>query len=160
MTNSTINPLILKFYQVYVRSFKDTNDDGIGDIRGIFQNLDYIRDNVRQDSWSKPGAIVLSSIFKSQNYDPSYDVIDFSTIDPIFGTTDELKQLIDEAHKYRFKIILDFIPNHTSDQHDWFRRATAGDRNFDDFYVWHDGAPSINNGRPSEPNNWVSLLID
>lgn len=135
----------MKFYQIYVRSFKDSNNDGIGDLRGIIDNYQ-----------SESGAIILSPIFKSENIDPSYDVIDYFTIDPIFGSIDDLKALIAHAHEKDIRVILDFIPNHTSDQHEWFRRSTAGDPDFEDFYVWHDGYPSKNIGRPTPPNNWVS----
>lgn len=120
--------------------------------------MDYLQKVILGDGRYSGGALILSSIFKSQNVDYSYDVIDFKEIDPIFGNITDLQFLVSEAHKLGIKVILEFIPNHTSDQHDWFRRSTDGDREFKDFYVWHDGNPPINDGRASVPNNWVRRL--
>lgn len=142
-----------------MRSFKDSSGDGIGDLQGISDNLEHIRTVTSADS-NGVGAVILSSIHKSQNVDYNYDVINFVEVDPIFGSIEDLKKLVEEAHKKDLKVILDFVPNHTSDQHEWFRRSTAGDPDFADFYVWHDGYPSKNGGRPSPPNNWVSGKID
>lgn len=142
---------LIKFYQVYVKSFYDTNNDGIGDINGIYTKLDYLK-NVT--NW---GTIILSSIMKSDEIDDGYAVTDYMQVDPIFGINDDLKRMIEKAHATGLKVILDFVPNHTSDQHEWFKKSVRKETGFEDFYVWHDGIPTINLGRPLPPNNWVRL---
>ncbi len=134
-------------YQIYPRSFMDSNGDGIGDISGIINKLDYIADlNV--------DAIWLSPFFKSPMKDFGYDVSDYIDVDPMFGNIDDFKLLVDEAHKRDLKVIIDQVYSHTSDQHDWFTQSRANRTNDKaDWYVWADAKPD---GTP--PNNWLSLF--
>lgn len=119
-------------YQIYPRSFQDTNEDGIGDIPGIIERLDYLEQ-------LGIGAIWLSSIFQSPNFDNGYDISDYRAINPEYGTMEDFDQLIQEAGKRNIKIILDMVLNHTSDQHPWFLEAKKGkDNPYRDYYIWRD----------------------
>jgi alpha-glucosidase len=132
-------------YQIYPRSFQDSNGDGIGDLEGIRQRLDYL-------VWLGVDAIWISPIFPSPMHDFGYDIADYCGIDPIFGSLETFDRLIAEAHARRLKVILDFVPNHTSNAHPWFmasRRSRTDSKR--DWYIWRDAAP---NGGP--PNNWLS----
>jgi alpha-glucosidase len=132
-------------YQIYPRSFQDTNADGIGDLEGIRHRLDYLQ-------WLQVDAIWISPIFPSPMKDFGYDVADYCGIDPIFGTLGDFDRLIDAAHARGLKLILDFVPNHTSDRHPWFVESRASrDNPKRDWYIWRDGKPD---GSP--PNNWIS----
>lgn len=134
-------------YQVYPRSFKDTNDNGIGDLKGIISRLDYIQQLGATAIWLNP-------IFTSPQVDNGYDVSDYYTIDPIFGTVEDAVELIEEAHKRNMKIIFDLVVNHTSDQHIWFQEALKGPENpYRDFYIWEDARKGGH-----LPNNWVSVF--
>ncbi|XP_031626903.1 maltase 2-like [Contarinia nasturtii] len=135
------------FYQIYPRSFKDSNGDGIGDIRGIIQELDYLKDLGIAGAW-------LSPIFKSPMVDFGYDVEDFYEIDPIFGTMADLEELFREAAKRNLKIFLDFVPNHVSDRHEWFKKSVKREGKYENYYIWADGK----NNNTSPPNNWVSIF--
>jgi alpha-glucosidase len=132
-------------YQIYPRSFQDSNGDGVGDLEGIRRRLDYF-------VWLGVDAIWISPIYPSPMHDFGYDVADYCGIDPIFGSLESFDRLIGEAHEKRLKVILDFVPNHTSIAHPWF---TASRRSRDDpkhdWYIWRDAAP---HGGP--PNNWIS----
>ena len=132
-------------YQIYPRSFQDSNGDGIGDLDGIRLRLDYI-------VWLGIDAIWISPIYPSPMHDFGHDVADYCEIDPIFGSLETFDRLIDEAHARRLKVILDFVPNHTSIAHSWF---VAGRRSRDapkrDWYIWRDAASG---GGP--PNTWIS----
>ncbi len=134
-------------YQVYPRSFQDTNGDGIGDLPGILQRLDYIRSlNV--------GCVWLSPINPSPMHDFGYDVANYSAIDPMFGTLDDFDRLLAATHARGLKLILDLVPNHTSDEHAWFQESRGShDNPKRDWYIWRDPAP---NGGP--PNNWTSFF--
>lgn len=138
-------------YQIYPRSFMDSDGDGIGDLRGVIDRLDYLRGS---DDSLGIDAIWFSPIFPSPMADFGYDVSDYCNIHPSFGTLDDFKELLDKAHARGIKVMLDFVPNHTSDQHPWFAdsRATAGNDKRD-FYVWRDPKPD---GSP--PNNWLSIF--
>ena len=132
-------------YQIYPRSFQDSNGDGIGDLEGIRQRLDYL-------AWLGVDAIWISPVYPSPMHDFGYDVTDYCGIDPIFGSLESFDRLIEEAHQKQLKIILDFVPNHTSIEHPWFkasRRSRADPKR--DWYIWRDAAPD---GGP--PNNWIS----
>jgi alpha-glucosidase len=132
-------------YQVYPRSFQDSNGDGIGDLNGIRQRLDYLR-------WLGVDALWISPIYPSPMADFGYDVADYCDVDPRFGTLGDFDALLGEAHRLNLRVILDFVPNHTSDKHPWFAESrasrTAGKR---DWYIWRDPGPD---GGP--PNNWIS----
>jgi alpha-glucosidase len=132
-------------YQIYPRSFLDSNGDGIGDLPGIIARLDY-------PAALGVDAIWLSPIYPSPMRDFGYDVCDYTGIHPIFGTLEDFDRLVDETHRRGLKLILDYVPNHTSDQHPWFLDSrssrTAAQR---DWYIWRDPAPD---GGP--PNNWLS----
>lgn len=132
-------------YQIYPRSFMDSNGDGIGDLPGIRQKLDYLQ-------WLGVNAIWISPIYPSPMADFGYDISDHTAIHPIFGDLDAFDQLLNEAHACGIKVILDFVPNHTSDQHPWFLESRSSRDNAKrDWYIWADPAAD---GGP--PNNWVS----
>lgn len=123
-------------YQIYPRSFKDTNGDGIGDLRGIISKLDYIKDLGANAVWLCP-------CFKSPNEDNGYDVSDYTDIMDEFGTMDDMDELIRELHSRDMKLILDLVPNHTSTQHKWFQESRKGkDNPYSDYYYWFDEAPN------------------
>jgi alpha-glucosidase len=138
------------FYEIYVRSFQDTDGDGVGDLAGITARLDYLNDRTPQSLGVD--ALWLTPINPSPMYDFGYDVSDYTAIDPRFGTLGDLDRLIAEAHRRDIRIILDLVPNHTSHEHAWFREARAARTSPKrDWYIWRDPAPG---GGP--PNNWVS----
>lgn len=124
-------------YQIYPRSFQDSNGDGIGDLQGIIQRLDYL-------ALLGIGAIWLSPVCKSPQDDNGYDISDYQDIDPLFGTLSDMELLIAEAKKRNIKIILDLVLNHTSDEHFWFQEAKKGkDNPYYDYYIWRDGQEGI-----------------
>ncbi len=128
-------------YQVYPRSFQDSSGDGIGDLRGIISRLDYLK-TLGVD------AIWLSPVYCSPQDDNGYDISDYRDIDPMFGTLEDMKQLIGEAKKRNIRIIMDLVLNHTSDEHRWFKEAKKGrDNPYHDYYVWRDGKEGV------PPNN-------
>jgi alpha-glucosidase len=134
-------------YQVYPRSFMDGNGDGIGDLAGIRQRLDYL-----DLEWLGVDAIWISPIYPSPMVDFGYDVSKYTDIDPLFGTLEEFDALLADVHARGMKLLLDYVPNHTSDRHPWFidsRSARSSPRR--DWYIWRDPAPG---GGP--PNNWRS----
>ncbi|CAH1183056.1 unnamed protein product [Ceutorhynchus assimilis] len=136
-------------YQIYPRSFKDSNNDGNGDLQGIISKLDHLQDMNIDGIW-------LSPIYKSPQVDNGYDIADFRSVDELYGTLDDLKQLLDEVHKRNLKLILDYVPNHTSDQHKWFQASLNKDPQYDDYYIWRNA--SYVNGIRKEPNNWLSAF--
>jgi len=132
-------------YQVYPRSFADGNGDGVGDLLGLREHLDHLTDLHVEAVW-------LSPVFPSPMADFGYDVADFCDVDPLFGTLADLDQLIADCHERGIRVILDWVPNHTSDRHPWFLASrSARDDPMRDWYVWRDGSPD---GRP--PNDWRS----
>ncbi len=142
-------------YQIYPRSFQDTNGDGVGDLKGILARLDYL-------AGLGVDAIWISPIYPSPMADFGYDVADYTGIDPLFGTLPDFDALLSAAHRKGLRLILDFVPNHSSDQHPWFlaSRSSRTDpkRNW---YLWRDPAPPTNpdDRRPASeryPNNWTS----
>lgn len=132
------------FYQVYPRSFADGNGDGIGDLQGLSSKLDYL-------AWLGIDGIWLSPHFPSPQVDVGYDVADYTDVDPEYGTLDDFKTLVDEAHQRGIRIILDLVLNHTSDQHAWFQESRRTiDNPKREWYVWRDGKGN------EPPNNWQS----
>lgn len=135
-------------YQIYPRSFMDSNNDGIGDLPGIIQRLDYLSETLGID------ILWLSPIYASPMHDFGYDVADYCDIHPIFGTMDDFDRLLAETHKRDMKLILDLVPNHTSDEHPWFIESRSSlDNPKRDWYIWRD--PTSNGG---VPNNWLSFF--
>ena len=138
-------------YQIYPRSFLDTNGDGIGDIKGIISKLDYLKDLGITMIWICP-------VYKSPMDDNGYDVSDFYDISEDYGTLDDLLCLIDELHKRDMRLIMDLVLNHTSDEHQWFIEARKGkDNPYHDYYIWADGKVD-ENGNRVEPNNLASFF--
>lgn len=133
-------------YQIYPKSFQDTNDDGIGDIQGIIKHLSYIKDMGFNTIWLNP-------IFVSPQVDNGYDVSNYFAIDPILGDTSDFSEMMTKAHELGLHIILDLPINHTSDQHPWFQDALNNPHSiFRDYYIWHSAVDG------HEPNNWGSFF--
>ncbi|GLS43662.1 alpha-amylase family glycosyl hydrolase [Methylobacterium brachythecii] len=132
-------------YQIYPRSFQDSDGNGVGDLRGIASRLDYL-------AWLGVDAIWISPFYTSPMADFGYDVSDYCGVDPLFGTLEDFDALVAEAHRRKLRVILDFVPNHTSIEHAWFTESRASRQNPKrDWYIWRDAAPD---GGP--PNNWLS----
>lgn len=132
-------------YQIYPLSFQDTNGDGKGDLPGILSRVDYL-------SWLGVGTIWLSPVYRSPMADFGYDISDYVAIDPVFGTLDDFDRLVQALHERGIRLILDVVPNHTSNQHPWFLESRSSrDARKRDWYVWADPGPD---GGP--PNNWLS----
>jgi alpha-glucosidase len=134
-------------YQIYPRSFKDSNRDGIGDLQGIIDQLDYL-------TWLGVDAMWICPFYPSPMADFGYDITDYCNVDPIFGDLETFDALVEQAHRRDLKVIIDFVPNHTSDQHPWFLESRmsrfSSKRNW---YMWADPKPD---GSP--PNNWLSMV--
>ena len=139
-------------YQIYPRSFSDANQDGVGDLRGVIERLDYLNDGTPRSLGID--AIWLSPIYPSPMFDFGYDISDYCAIDPVFGTMKTFDALIKEAHKRKIRIILDMVFNHTSHLHPWFIESrTSRHDPRRDWYIWRDPLPG---GRP--PNNWLAAF--
>jgi alpha-glucosidase len=137
-------------YEIYPRSFQDSNGDGIGDLNGITQRLDYLQ---------KLGidAIWLTPIYPSPQVDFGYDISDYTNIDSQYGTLADFDRLVAEAHKRHIGIVMDLVLNHTSDQHPWFKESESSRTNAKaDWYMWHD--PKMVDGHREPPNNWESVF--
>lgn len=133
-------------YQIYPRSFKDSNGDGVGDLKGIIQKLDYLKELGVDIIW-------LSPIYDSPNDDNGYDIRDYCKIMAEFGTMEDFDRLLNEVHKKRMKLIMDLVINHTSDEHSWFQEALKNpDSQYKDYYLWKKS----NDSNP--PNNWTSFF--
>ncbi|MCI0554532.1 MAG: DUF3459 domain-containing protein [Anaerolineae bacterium] len=153
-------------YQIYPRSYQDSNGDGVGDLPGIIQCLDYLSETLGMN------AIWLSPIYPSPMHDFGYDVADYTDIHPLFGTLADFDRLLDETHQRGMKLMLDLVPNHTSDEHPWFIESRSSrDNPKRDWYIWRDGLPSPIRaersasgdeagrgvgGEGAPPNNWLS----
>ena len=124
-------------YQIYPRSFQDSNGDGIGDLKGIIKRLDYLSDLGIDAIW-------LSPVYKSPQDDNGYDIADYQDIEPMFGCLDDMEELINEAKKRNIRIIMDLVLNHSSDEHYWFKEAKKSkDNPYHDYYVWRDGKEGV-----------------
>ena len=133
-------------YQIYPRSFKDSNGDGIGDLKGITSKLDYLKDLGINVIWICP-------MYKSPNDDNGYDISDYQDIMDDFGTMKDFDELLEEVHKRDMKLIIDLVVNHTSDEHPWFIESKSSKNNPKrDWYIWREGKNGI------EPNNWESIF--
>lgn len=131
----------MSFYQIWIRSFKDGNGDGIGDLKGVYEKLGYIKSLGVDGIWFSP-------IYPSPKADYGYDISDYKNIDPEYGTLDDFKKVLNEAHRIGLKIIMDLVVNHTSDEHPWFKESRKSRNNpYSDYYIWRD-----------KPNNWNSLF--
>jgi alpha-glucosidase len=139
-------------YQVYPRSFYDSNADGIGDIPGITLKLDYLQELGINAIW-------LSPFYPSPMADFGYDVADYCDVDPIFGNLHDMDELIREAHGKDIRIIVDLVPNHTSDEHEWFRQSRQSrDGPYAEWYIWLDAKGMDKQGKPLPPNNWRNVI--
>ncbi|MFD0951727.1 alpha,alpha-phosphotrehalase [Virgibacillus natechei] len=131
-------------YQIYPKSFNDTTGNGIGDIQGIINKLDYIKKLGVDVIWLTP-------VYQSPQKDNGYDISDYFSIEPTYGTMSDFEALLDETHKRGMKLIMDLVINHTSTEHEWFKQASASkDNEFRDFYIWKDAVEG------EEPSNWQS----
>lgn len=157
-------------YQIYVKSFNDSNEDGVGDLRGIVEKLDYLKSIGVESIWLTP-------FYKSGGYDGGYDVTSFVDIDPVYGDMNDFDELVKQVHlkgkikkqfiqkiciqncnKKGMRILIDFIPNHTSDQHEWFKKSCESNDTsnpYRDYYVWYASENSVD-----PPNNWMSVFGD
>ncbi|MBQ8028764.1 MAG: alpha-glucosidase [Clostridia bacterium] len=137
----------MSVYQIWPRSFCDGNGDGIGDLKGVISKLDYIKSLGVDAIWFSP-------LYPSPNADYGYDIADYRNISSDYGTLDEFKTMLDEAHKRGLKVIMDLVVNHTSDEHEWFKESKKGENNpYHDYYIWRKGR------KPGkEPNNWLSTF--
>ncbi|XP_064552128.1 maltase A3 [Drosophila montana] len=140
-----------QFYQIYPRSFMDSDGDGIGDLNGITSKLEYLKDLGVTAAW-------LSPIFKSPMVDFGYDISDFFDIQPEYGTLEDFRALIKKANELDLKIILDFVPNHSSDENEWFKKSVKRDKGYENYYVWHDGKINAETGEREPPTNWLQYF--
>ena len=139
-------------YQIYPRSFQDSNGDGIGDLKGITSRLDYLADLGVDVLW-------LSPVYRSPQDDNGYDISDYQDIDPLFGTLEDMDELLDEAHKRGLRIVMDLVVNHTSDEHAWFQASRDKDDPHADWYWWRPARPGHEPDTPgAEPNQWGSYF--
>lgn len=133
-------------YQVYPRSYQDSNNDGIGDLPGLTSRLAYIKNLGADVIWLNP-------IYKSPDKDNGYDISDYRSIQPEYGTMDDFNQMLQRAHSLGLKIMMDLVVNHTSDQNKWFQESKKSkDNPYRDYYVWRDPVDG------HEPNNWGSYF--
>lgn len=141
------------FYQIYPRSFQDSNGDGIGDLNGITQRMPYFKEIGVTGVW-------LSPIFPSPMRDFGYDISDFRGIHKDYGTMEDFKNLVKKCKELDIKIILDFVPNHCSDEHEWFKKATnpkdKDHKKYRDYFIWNKG--KIDGKSRAPPSNWLSIF--
>ena len=134
-------------YQIYPRSFMDSNGDGIGDIQGIISKLDYLKDLGIDVIWVSP-------VYQSPNDDNGYDISDYQAIAEEFGTMEDFDELLEKTHQKGMRLIMDLVINHTSDEHPWFIESRSSkDNPYRDYYIWHPGKKN-----EAEPNNWESIF--
>ena len=130
-------------YQIYPKSFNDTTGSGEGDIRGIIEKLDYLKELGVEVIWITP-------MYKSPQNDNGYDISDYYNIDPNYGTMADFEEMLSEAHKRKLKIVMDIVVNHSSTENEWFKKSESGDPEYKDFYIWKDAVDG------KEPTNWQS----
>ena len=136
------------FYEIYPRSFQDSNGDGIGDLNGITEHLDYLKSLGVEAIWLTP-------IYPSPQVDFGYDISDYEAIDPQYGTMADFDRLIAEAKKHDIRVLMDMVMNHTSDKHKWFLESRSSKNNpYRDWYVWKDGKGETATSPGEPPNNW------
>lgn len=133
------------FYEIYIRSFKDSDGDGIGDLKGITSKLNHFLD-------AGVDAVWLSPIYKSSGIHQGYDISDYRDIDAEYGTMNDFNELLEKAHELGIKLILQFVPNHSSNKHEWFTLSENKTQGYEDYYVWKDPV------HDKVPNNWVTKL--
>jgi alpha-glucosidase len=139
-------------YEIYPRSFQDTNGDGVGDLNGITERLDYLKDLGVDALWLTP-------VYPSPDVDFGYDISDYRNIDPQYGTLADFDRLVAEAKKRHIRILMDMVMNHTSDKHEWFIQSRSSrDNPYRDWYVWHDGKGQTATDKGVPPNNWQSFF--
>ena len=137
----------LVVYQIWPRSFCDSNGDGIGDLQGVYSKLDYLKDLGVNAIWFSP-------VYPTPNADYGYDIADYRNINPEYGTLDDFKMVLDGAHERGMKVIMDLVVNHTSDEHEWFKESLKGEDNpYHDYYFWRKGKDG-----KKPPNNWLSTF--
>ena len=131
----------MSFYQIWIRSFADGNGDGIGDLYGVYDKLEYVKSLGVDGIWFSP-------IYPSPLADYGYDVSDYRDIHPDYGDLDQFKKVLDKAHEMDLKVVMDLVVNHTSDEHPWFKESRKGRSGpYSDYYIWRE-----------KPNNWDSLF--
>lgn len=133
--------------QIYPRSFADSDGNGVGDLRGITARLDHLHEIGVNAIWMSP-------MFESPQKDFGYDVSDFYAVHHEYGSMADFERFVAEASRRKIRVLLDFVPNHSSDEHEWFRQSVAGVGEYRDFYVWKDGKKDAQ-GKRIPPNNWV-----
>jgi alpha-glucosidase len=139
-------------YEIYPRSFQDTNGDGIGDLKGITERLDYLKELGVDAIWLTP-------VYPSPQVDFGYDISDYRSIDPQYGTMEDFDRLVDEASKRHIRVMMDMVMNHTSDKHRWFLESRSSkDNPYRDWYVWRDGKGQTASSKGEPPNNWQSYF--
>lgn len=138
----------MSVYQIWPRSFCDGNNDGIGDLKGVLGKLEYIKSIGVDAVWFSP-------LYVSPQADYGYDIADYCDINPEYGTLNEFKEVLNKAHSLGLKVIMDLVINHTSDQHEWFKKSVKREEPYTDFYIWRKGKGK--NGRKA-PNNWMSTF--
>lgn len=138
----------LSVYQIWPRSFCDGNGDGMGDLKGVLSKLDYIKSLGVDAIWFSP-------LYVSPQKDYGYDIADYRNIAPEYGTMEDFKAVLDGAHERGLKVVMDLVVNHTSDQHEWFKKSAAGDPKYKDYYIWRPGK-----GKDGKkfPNNWMATF--
>ena len=138
------------FYEIYPRSFQDSSNDGIGDLKGITEHLDYLKELGVDAIWLTP-------CYPSPQVDFGYDISDYEAIDPKYGTMADFDRLVAEANKRHIRVLMDMVMNHTSDKHKWFLQSrTSRDNPYRDWYMWHDGKGETATDKGQVPNNWQS----
>lgn len=139
-------------YQIYPRSFQDTNSDGVGDLRGVINRLDYLKELGVTGLWLTP-------FYPSPMVDFGYDISDYCAVDPLFGSLDDFKELVAAAHERDIRVLVDLVANHTSDQHPWFKESRSSRNNPKaSWYIWKNAHIDPRSGEQSPPNNWREAL--